>query len=72
VLIERNLNPAGRWSNMLFGLGGIVDGLIRVSSFGFLHTRICLVISRYQAKAAIDEAKKALDLMRKNQYNTPT
>jgi|APFre7841882654_1041346.scaffolds.fasta_scaffold14654_3 hypothetical protein len=66
MIIERNLNPAGRLTNMMFGLGGIFDGLIRVLSFGFLHTRICLVISRYQAKVAINEAKKALALMRKN------
>lgn len=49
-MIERNKNPDGRISNMIFGLCTITDGLVRVCSLGFLHTRFTLEYARYLAK----------------------
>lgn len=57
-MIERNKHPAGRLSNMVFGSAAICDGLIRVLSLGFLHTRMTLNWSRYQAKRAGRKPKK--------------
>lgn len=36
-MIERNLRPAGRLCNVLFGASEFVDGFVRVVSFGFLE-----------------------------------
>lgn len=56
-MIELNRNPAGKMSNIIFGLGEVVDGLIRVASLGFLHTTITVSISRWQAKSHINRLK---------------
>lgn len=53
-----NKHPAGRISNMHFGVCAILDGLVRVLSFGFLHSTFCLDQSRNAAKKAIEKAKK--------------
>lgn len=55
--IELNKNPAGRLSNMGFGACTIADGLVRVLSFGFLHTRFTLEYARRQALAALKQMK---------------
>jgi hypothetical protein len=56
-MIERNRHPAGRLYNMLFGLACIGDGLARLLSGGFLHTRFTVDLSRVQAKRAIQRMK---------------
>jgi len=43
---------------MHFGVCAILDGLVRVLSFGFLHSTFCLDQSRNAAKKAIEKAKK--------------
>jgi len=43
---------------MVFGLCCIVDGLVRVLSLGFLHSRVTLNYSRYSAGLAIRKMKK--------------
>lgn len=55
--IQINKNPAGRVSNMLFGLCYIIDGIVRVFSFGFLHSNFTLDYSREQAKKAMQNLK---------------
>lgn len=57
-MIERNKNPAGRISNMTFGMCTFIDGFIRIISLGFLHTRLPLVYARRQAMLVIQELKK--------------
>jgi hypothetical protein len=59
MIIERNLHPAGRAWNFVFGLACVIDGLVRVVSLGFLHTTLCLLVTRYQSKAAIEAAIRA-------------
>lgn len=49
-MIERNLNAAGRRATVLFGAVELVDGLVRVFSFGFFHTRLPLIVSRWQMR----------------------
>lgn len=49
-MIERNRNPAGRLFNILFGLCEVADGLIRIVSLGYLHSRLTLALSRRAAK----------------------
>ncbi len=44
--IERNHHPAGRAFNMLFGVCQVADGLIRVVSLGYLHTRLTSTVAR--------------------------
>jgi hypothetical protein len=56
-MIERNRHPSGRLWNLLFGLAQATDGLVRVLSLGFLHTRLPLVVSRSQASRSIRCAK---------------
>jgi len=51
--IQRNLHPAGRVSNIGFGLCAIADGLVRVFSFGFLHTTLALDHARNASRKAI-------------------
>lgn len=58
-MIERNKHPSGRLSNMLFGLAEVVDGLVRVVSFGFAHTRLTLIVSKWQTKKHIESLKKS-------------
>lgn len=57
-MIQRNLNPVGRISNMIFGLCAIGDGLVRFLSLGHLHTRFCLEYSKRQARSQIRKAKE--------------
>lgn len=57
-MIERNRNPADRISNVVFGLAAISDGLVRVLSFGFLHSRFTLTVARNQARRAVDRIIK--------------
>lgn len=54
VWVERNRHPDGRLYNMQFGLCQLGDGLVRVFSFGFLHTRLTLNLSRNHARRKID------------------
>lgn len=49
-MIERNRNPTGRLNNIAFGLATIADGLIRVISLGWLHTRFPLYLSKRQTE----------------------
>lgn len=56
-MIERNRHPAGRSSNVLYGLASLLDGLVRVVSLGWLHTRFPLAVSRWQAKTHIKALK---------------
>jgi hypothetical protein len=49
-MFERNLNAAGRRATVLFGAVELVDGLVRVLSFGFFHTRLPLIVSRWQMR----------------------
>lgn len=51
MFISRNLHPAGRGWNALFGAAQLVDGCVRVLSLGFLHTTLPLTVSRNQARA---------------------
>lgn len=55
--IERNKNPAGRVSNIGFGVVAIIDGIVRVLSLGFLHTDLMLSYARRQARAGIERMK---------------
>ena len=55
--IERNVHAAGRVWNMVFGIACVIDGLIRLTSFGFLHTTLCLDVARKQAKVTISKIK---------------
>lgn len=57
-MIERNLNPAGRISNMVFGLAAITDGLVRVLSLGFLHSRFTLTVARHNALRSFRRLKE--------------
>jgi len=51
-MIERNRNRAGRVWCVVQGAAEIVDGIVRVASLGFLHTRLPLIASREAALAA--------------------
>ena len=57
-MIERNRNPAGRLSNVVFGLASLLDGLVRVVSLGWLHTDLPLSVSRWQVKSHIKALKR--------------
>lgn len=54
-----NKNPAGKFWNVLFGLAQIVDGTVRVLTFGYVATTLPLVTSRKQAETTIKKLKKA-------------
>lgn len=56
-MIERNRHPAGRRSNVVFGLCQCADGLVRIFSLGYLHTRFCINYARRQAKRKFDKTK---------------
>jgi hypothetical protein len=60
-LVERNLNPSGRLSNVVFGLCVIFDGLVRVLSLGYLHTGIPLKWTRYCVKLKFRKLRGARD-----------
>lgn len=46
--IERNRHPLGHGYNMGFGVCQVLDGMIRVCSFGRFHTRFTIEFSRRQ------------------------
>ena len=56
-MIECNLNAAGRRANVLFGVAELVDGLVRVLSLGLLHTRLCLIVTRWQVRRAFQNLR---------------
>lgn len=58
MLIELNRNPSGRISNIVFGLASVIDGFIRIISFGYLHTRLPITVSKYQAKYSIQKSNR--------------
>ena len=49
-MIRRNRHPAGKVSNIVFGVLGILDGLVRACSLGYLHTDLLLNYSKRQAR----------------------
>ena len=57
-MIERNRHPTGRLSNVLFGLCQTADGLVRIVSLGYLHTRLPLEYTKRQTKNLIAKLKK--------------
>jgi len=57
-MIERNLNAAGRRANVLFGVAELIDGLVRVLSAGFLHTRLTLIVSLWQMRRAFQRRSR--------------
>jgi len=56
--IERNRHPAGRLSNLGFGLIQIADGLVRTISLGYLHTDLGCWYTRRQSKAMFAKLAK--------------
>jgi hypothetical protein len=58
-MIERNRNPIGRLGNIVFGLATLADGLIRVISLGYLHTRFPVNLSKSQTKRYLMRIKAA-------------
>lgn len=55
--IELNKNPAGRVNNMIFGFCQLADGIVRVVSFGFLHTRFPIDQARNATRKHFDQLK---------------
>lgn len=55
-MIQRNRHPAGRLSNMVFGLCAVGDGLVRILSFGFAHSTLTLDWSNRQARLGIQQS----------------
>lgn len=68
-MIERNRNPAGKRYNLLFGLCEVADGLIRVASLGYLHSRLTLNISKRAAAKHIAQQKKRHALLENRHDN---
>lgn len=58
--IELNKHPAGRISNIVFGICQIADGLVRICSFGFAHSRWTLNFSKWQARRSINKISEKL------------
>ena len=56
--IQINKHPMGRINNMHFGICCIIDGLVRVLSFGFLHSTFALDQTRNASKKQIEKFKK--------------
>lgn len=54
-----NKNRAGKFWNALFGLAQVVDGTVRVLTFGYVATTLPIVTSRKQAETMIKKLKKA-------------
>ena len=59
--IQRNKHPAGRISSMHFGLCNILDGLVRVLSFGLLHSTFALNQARESARKMMTKANRKLE-----------
>jgi len=58
---ERNRNPAGRLNCMGFGMCQIADGLVRMLSFGFCHSRFTIDYARNTALARLNKLKADRD-----------
>jgi hypothetical protein len=54
-MIYFNKHPAGRVSNVGFGLVCLLDGLVRVLSLGFFNSTFALDYARWQAKHLLDK-----------------
>jgi len=57
-MIFRNKNPCGRRWIILLGLAEVVDGIVRILSFGHYSTRLPLIVSRNEAKYSIENMDK--------------
>ena len=55
---ERNYHSSGRIANIRFGLAHLVDGLVRVLSLGFMHTRFPSNVSRNETIRQINKMRK--------------
>ena len=55
--IQRNRHFAGRVNNVHFGLCQLADGLVRVLSFGFLHSTFTLDQARNVARKQLTKLK---------------
>lgn len=53
-----NKNPAGKVTNVLFGLAELVDGSVRLLSLGFIATGLTSTVSRWQVERHIKRLKK--------------
>lgn len=56
--IYRNMNPAGYWHNMVFGLCEAVDCVVRVVSFGRYATNLTSEHSRLMTQRHIAKLKQ--------------
>ena len=54
-----NKHKSGRIGNVSFGILGVIDGLVRILSFGFLHTDLQLMWARRDAARHIAKQTKA-------------
>lgn len=64
-MIERNRHPTGRIGNIGFGVIEVLDGLVRVLTFGFFHTRGLCAYTSWQTRRAI-EVMKAKRMQKKS------
>lgn len=46
-------HPGGRNASAIFGAACLIDGLVRVLSFGRLYTDLPLKVSRWQARKSL-------------------
>ena len=58
-IIRVNKHKSGRIGNVSFGILGVIDGLVRILSFGFLHTDLQIIWARRHAAHHIAKQKKA-------------
>lgn len=72
MAIQINKHPDGRISNIIFGVCGLGDSLVRILSLGFLHATFALDYSRHTAKKRLQRMKKQaclfMDAMQKSCY----
>ena len=61
-IIHVNKHRDGKVGNMCFGVLGILDGIVRLFSFGFLHTDLQLRWARNSAARSITKQKKMCEL----------
>ena len=52
-----NKNPAGKISNLTFGICQIIDGVLRIFTFGWLASTLTLDHSRKQAGKNIQKLR---------------
>lgn len=57
-MIHQNKHPSGRFSNFLFGLCQLLDGVVRVISAGYAHTNLMCLVTRYQSRKMLENIKK--------------